>query len=104
MINMLKNLFGQTDNTEMIEKIKTGATLVDVRSEGEFRNGSVKGAINIPLDKLEGQMNKLKNKKDIIVFCQSGNRSSRAKSILENNGFSNVYNGGGVHQVRNMIH
>lgn len=46
------------------------------------------------LDKLSSQLSKFKNKKSIIVLCHSGMRSKQAKTILEQNGFSNVLNGG----------
>ncbi|MFH6967203.1 rhodanese-like domain-containing protein [Flavobacterium sp. FlaQc-28] len=87
-------LFGKTDNSQLTEVIKDGAFLVDVRTPAEFSAGSMKGAVNIPLDKVPSQLSKFKNKKSIVVFCRSGNRSSQAKSILENNGFQNVINGG----------
>jgi rhodanese-related sulfurtransferase len=60
----------------------------------EFDGGSAKGAVNIPLDTVASQISKFKNKKNIVVFCRSGNRSGQAKSILEANGISNVTNGG----------
>lgn len=87
-------IFGTTDNTELTEVIKEGAFLVDVRSAGEFASGSVKGAVNIPLDRIQSQLAKFKGKKNIVVFCRSGNRSAQAKSILEQSGFKNVINGG----------
>jgi len=87
-------IFGTTDNTELTEAIKEGAFLVDVRSAGEFASGSVKGAVNIPLDRIQSQLTKFKGKKNIVVFCRSGNRSAQAKSILEQSGFKNVINGG----------
>ena len=87
-------LFGKTDNSQLTEVIKEGAFLVDVRTPAEFSAGSVKGAVNIPLDRVPSQLSKFKNKKSIVVFCRSGNRSGQAKRILENNGLQNVINGG----------
>jgi len=87
-------LFGTTDNSQLTEAIKYGAFLVDVRTPAEFSAGSVKGAVNIPLDKVPSQLSKFKGKKSIIVFCRSGSRSGQAKRILENNGLQNVINGG----------
>ena len=104
MFGIFKNLFAPTDNSELREAIKNGAFLVDVRTPAEFSAGSVKGAVNIPLDKVPSQLSKFKGKKSIVVFCRSGNRSSQAKSILEQNGFQNVINGGtwgNVKQVAN---
>ncbi len=73
---------------------------VDVRTPAEFAQGSVKGAVNIPLDQIEKQLAKFKGKKNIVVFCRSGSRSSQAKAILKQNGITNVTNGGGWEDVK----
>lgn len=96
-------IFGGADNTMLTEAIKEGAFLVDVRSAGEFASGSVKGAVNIPLDRIQSQLAKFKGKKNIVVFCRSGNRSGQAKSILEQNGFQNVINGGTWSNVNQCV-
>jgi rhodanese-related sulfurtransferase len=83
--------------TKQITKNET--FYVDVRTTAEFAQGSVKGAINIPLDQIENQLAKFKGKKNIVVFCRSGNRSSQAKVILEQNGFTNIKNGGSWEDV-----
>lgn len=103
MLGIFKNLFGQKDNKQLKEVIKEGAFLVDVRTPSEFASGSVKGAVNIPLDKISGQLSKFKGKKNIVVFCRSGNRSGQAKQILEKNGFQNVVNGGTWNNVQKLI-
>ncbi|MFC5626855.1 rhodanese-like domain-containing protein [Algoriphagus winogradskyi] len=102
-MGFLSAIFGATDNTKLIEAIQQGAFLVDVRSAGEFASGSVKGAVNIPLDRIGSQLSKFKGKKNIVVFCRSGNRSGQAKSILEQNGFENVINGGTYQKVNQCI-
>ena len=38
-----------------------------------------------------------------VVFCRSGNRSSQAKSILEQNGFKNVINGATWQNVNQFV-
>ncbi len=103
MFGIFKNLFAHTDNQKLTEVIKNGAFLVDVRTPAEFSAGSVKGATNIPLDKVPSQLSKFKDKKNIVVFCRSGGRSSQAKSILEKNGFQNVINGGTWQNVNQSI-
>ncbi|MCE2963584.1 MAG: rhodanese-like domain-containing protein [Chitinophagales bacterium] len=100
MFDFLKNLFGGADITE---KLKEGAFLVDVRSPQEFDAGHVNGSVNIPLDRIPNSLDKFKGKKNIIVFCRSGNRSSQAKSILERNGFTNVTNGGTWQSVNEKL-
>ncbi|MNU66248.1 Thiosulfate sulfurtransferase PspE precursor [compost metagenome] len=101
MFGVFKNLFAGNDQ-QLTEAIKNGAYLVDVRTPGEFSSGSVKGAVNIPLDKIAGQLAKLNDKQQIVVFCKSGGRSNQAKSILERNGFQNVINGGTWQQVNRI--
>lgn len=53
MFKLIKSLFSRPDDQTLIEAIKDGAFLVDVRSAGEFASGSVPGAVNIPLDQIE---------------------------------------------------
>jgi rhodanese-related sulfurtransferase len=55
------------------------------------------------LDKISSQIEKFKNKNNIVVFCRSGNRSGQAKSILERNGITNVINGGSFGNVKQYI-
>lgn len=73
---------------------------VDVRTPGEFSQSSVTGAVNIPLDQVQARIGEFKGKEDIVVFCRSGNRSSQAKAILEQNGITNVINGGSWEDVK----
>ena len=72
---------------------------VDVRTAAEFAEGSVKNAVNIPLDQIENNLGQFKDKKKIVVFCKSGTRSAKAKSILEKNQILNVTNGGSWQEV-----
>ncbi|WP_396137238.1 rhodanese-like domain-containing protein [Flavobacterium sp.] len=86
--------------TQKVKPITKKETFyVDVRTPAEFAQGSVKGAVNIPLDQIEKQLAKFKGKKNIVVFCRSGSRSSKAKAILEQNGIINVTNGGSWEDV-----
>lgn len=103
-MGFFNNIFGRNNNNQdLVKVVNDGAFLVDVRSPGEFADGHVKGSVNIPLDQLQNQLAKFKDKENIIVFCRSGNRSSQAKSILERNGFTNVTNGGTWQDVNAVI-
>ncbi len=74
--------------------------LLDVRTREEFEGkgepdfGTLKNAINIPIQELESKLNTLKylTKRDIIVFCSHSHRSPRAAYILNQNGFKQVTN------------
>lgn len=100
---LFKNNFAQTDNSALKKAIKNGAFLVDVRTPQEFSSGSVKGAVNIPLSEITQRISEFKGKKNIVVFCRSGNRSTQAKNILEQNGIKNVINGGPWQNVNQII-
>jgi rhodanese-related sulfurtransferase len=69
------------------------AMLVDVRSEADFRAGHITNAINIPLDQIEVQINKItsNSKKNIIVYCQKGVRSAQAFRLLNKLGLPKLY-------------
>ena len=95
MFDAIKNMFG-LETTDYADLVKKGAIILDVRSKGEYAGGHIKNSINIPVDQLQQNLSRLKDKnKTIITCCASGMRSATAKSILKNNGFSEVYNGGG---------
>src|SRR5690606_7586046 len=105
MFGIFKNIVGQPDNQALNEAINNGAFVVDVRTPAEFAQGSVPGAVNIPLDQIQQQMSKFSTKKSIVVFCRSGSRSGQAKSILERNGHNQVINGGtwqNVNETKNQ--
>lgn len=70
--------------------------VVDVRTSGEFGQGHLQGAINIPLSDLPTQISGLDRNRPILVYCQTGHRSAQAAAILVNAGFTQVYdmNGG----------
>ena len=104
MINTLKKLFGFGPSVNYAEMVKNGAIILDVRSKGEFAGGHIKGSVNISVDTLRNNLAKLKDKdKTIITCCASGMRSATAKSILQSNGYINVYNGGGWNSLQNKL-
>lgn len=91
---MFKTLFGLGGpKVDLGQKIKEGAQIIDVRTPDEFRGGHVKGAVNIPLDRLQGQLGKIDKSKAVITCCRSGARSGMAAELLKNAGYE-AYNGG----------
>ena len=76
---------------------KEGATLVDVRGTGEFTQGHVEGAVNIPLQNIATADKTLTDKNAAYyVYCLSGARSSKACAMLKKMGYANVTNIGGI--------
>ena len=104
MITTLRRIFGFGPSVNYAELVKEGAIILDVRSKGEFASGHIKGSINISVDTLKSNLDKLKNKNSpIITCCASGMRSASAKSILLANGYTKVYNGGGWSSLNNKL-
>lgn len=103
MLGLLKQLFNRPDEQALLQHIRSGALLVDVRTPSEFEGGHVKGSVNIPLDQLPRQLPMLKDKPHLIVFCRSGNRSAMAKMLLERNGLTHVTNAGTWQKVASLV-
>lgn len=91
----LLDILGIGKKRKMInEALANGAPIIDVRTPGEFSQGHPKGAINIPLNNLEGQLKKIKTmKQPIILCCASGMRSGTAASMLKQHNID-CYNAG----------
>lgn len=102
-MNIFQKLFSDAPKADLRSIIGQGAFLVDVRTPAEFAEGHVKGSVNIPLDKVVLELPKFRNKKNVVVFCRSGNRSGQAKTILEQNGITNVVNGGTWQDVNQYV-
>ncbi len=80
------------------------ATIVDVRTEGEFAMGAVDGSINIPLSQVPNRVDEFRvMTRPLVLICQSGNRSGQAAQFLQAHGLTEVYNGGGWMQVRHQV-
>ena len=76
--------------------VAEGAALVDVRTAAEFSAGHLPGAVNIPVQDLDGRLGELEKSRAVVVYCASGQRSSRASRALEKAGFSAVHDLGGM--------
>ena len=91
-MNFFKNLFH--NSTTLQQFLNEGAVIIDVRTPQEFASGHVKGSKNIPLDSLQNRFEEIRSaNKPVITVCQSGMRSSTAKSFLQGKGLK-VINGG----------
>ena len=82
---------GDITGAEARELVARGARLVDVRTAHEFAAGHLPGAVNIPLHELDRRTRELGAKQQpVVVYCLSGHRSQRARTILAADGFSAV--------------
>lgn len=98
MLPFLKKILNQPDNTTIIP----GAVFVDVRSKNEFASGHLAGALNIPLEQVESQAEKLKSYPQVVVYCRSGNRSAHAKKLLTSSGLGQIVDGGSLSDAKSL--
>ncbi|MDT0555861.1 rhodanese-like domain-containing protein [Patiriisocius hiemis] len=79
------------------------AILLDVRTHQEYNEGSIDGALHIPLKEVSSNIDTLKKKNaPIIAFCKSGGRSAIATGILKKHGIE-ALNGGGKNSLERKL-
>jgi len=79
--------------TELAERVKHNhLKLVDVREPHELEISRLPEATNIPLGQLASRLSELDSAEDMVIFCKSGNRSTRALELLTSAGFKKVKN------------
>lgn len=64
--------------------------VLDVRTEEEFTEGRVPGAVNIPVDQLEARLQRVPKDRPVVVYCASGGRAAKAGRLLAAHGYTNV--------------
>ncbi len=79
--------------SELAERVKTNhLKLIDVREPHELEISRLPNATNIPLGQLASRLSELDSAEDMVLFCKSGNRSTRALELLTSAGFKKVKN------------
>ncbi len=107
-MSILSNLLfnGQADkNPDLPALIRNGALVIDTRTAEEFAGGHIDGAINIPYDIIEHiiEQYEIEKSSSIIVYCHIGARSAVAKASLEAAGYTQVVNGGSLHNMQQAL-
>ena len=79
---------------EKLAAEETDAVILDLRDAKDFEKSSVANAINIPMDEFEAKAKEeLKDKdQEILLYCNTGTRTSEESQILEKNGYTNIIN------------
>ena len=85
--------YGDVSVSEAYDLIQNepGLVVLDVRTQTEYDEGHIEGAILIPVAELPDRLNELSEDDVLLVYCRTGNRSGTAMAILGENGFSKVY-------------
>jgi rhodanese-related sulfurtransferase len=77
--------------------IADNGQLIDVRTPEEYATGHAKGSINIPITTIQnGDLTKISKDRPVYLYCRTGHRAGLVKIILEENGYKNVSNIGGL--------
>src|SRR5262249_40157753 len=75
-------------NAGEVTTLPPGAIAVDVRERFEWNAGHIDGARHIPLGELANRLDELPRDAEIVLYCASGSRSSRALDVLRDAGFT----------------
>lgn len=97
------NLFTRRDINRGVKEWKNtkDAVLLDVRTKEEYADYHISGSVNIPLDRIHTVGESIPDKATpIFVHCLSGGRSASAATYLKRNGYSHVYDIGGIRSYR----
>lgn len=102
MLQIINKLLG-IDNQGITPELLRNASIIDVRSSQEFQQGHAAGTINIPLQNLDQNMEKLRQlPQPIVTCCVSGNRSGMAARQLRTKGLE-ALNGGSWQRVDHLL-
>ncbi|MBK8554788.1 MAG: rhodanese-like domain-containing protein [Lewinellaceae bacterium] len=101
MFNFIKKLFGPGVDFKALAA--AGALIIDVRTPEEFKQGHLKGSVNIPLQIIAGKIPEIQKKnKVVIAICRTGSRSSMATGMMKRAGIE-AYNGGSWNGLAHKI-
>lgn len=90
--NILDEAYKQVKVSEVRALVEAGAFIIDAREVGEYNNGHIKGAHNIPLSEFRSRLEEIPTDRPVYVHCRSAQRSYNMTSALLQRGFSNVRN------------
>ena len=86
----------EVDIDQLASRVAGKATVLDVRQPGEYHEGHVPGAVNIPTGQLPARLSDLDRDQPVYVACASGNRSSAMSEVLTATGFDAFNVAGGT--------
>lgn len=89
-----REMINEITYPELLNKMKDGAKLLDVRTKQEFKEWHLNNAILIPYYEISKRIENVIGDKEqtIIVYCQNGGRSLKAYDILNSLGYKNIFN------------
>ncbi len=86
------NVYNSVDAQEFEAAMTGDYLLLDVRTQEEYDNGHIEGALLIPHNELSNRLDEVQGADKVLVYCASGNRSVTASQILTEAGIKEVFN------------
>lgn len=82
-----------------------GARIIDVRTEAEFSQRHVSGAVNVPLNRIKEQIGTVAPQKEeiLLLYCVAGGRSAMAQRTLKALGYTRCYNLGSYGRATRIV-
>ena len=65
--------------------------ILDVRTESEYAQEHIEGAINMPLSEIDSRLSEMDPEDEFLVYCTSGSRSSMAIATMLENEYTKIY-------------
>ena len=78
-------------------------TIVDVRTKMECFIDKIEGSVNIPLDQVPNHVEEIRAMQPVVIYCAAGIRSAQAVSFLKKQGLTELYDGGGINDLRENL-
>tara|TARA_B100001027_G_scaffold203334_1_gene164690 strand:- start:170 stop:427 length:258 start_codon:yes stop_codon:yes gene_type:complete len=78
-------------------------TIVDVRTKMECFIDKIEGSVNIPLDQVPNHVEEIRAMQPVVIYCAAGIRSAQAVSFLKKQGLTELYDGGGINDLREKL-
>jgi CoA-disulfide reductase len=101
--NVLKGFMKMISVEEFLSLDKENIFILDVRTKDEYDLGHIEGSVNIPVDEIRQNLNKIPRDKKIVVYCGVGLRGYIACRVLYQNGFNEVYNLSGGYKMYEVV-
>jgi phage shock protein E len=91
-------------NNKIKEALRHGATIIDVRTADEFDQGKIRTSLNIPVDRIPINLQRIRHMRKPIIICSNSDvENEQAISALKANGIKDIYNGGSWKTLLKMI-
>lgn len=95
----------QVDQSAALDALqRPSSVLIDVRTEQEFAEGALPGATRIETEDLAERIAAVAPDKNapVVLYCRSGRRASAAQDLLQELGYTQVFNAGGYQELKEL--